>query len=491
MSSRKLLNIVLVILLIAFVSCDKEVSTSAPIDPVPIGYLFVDSSPQGMKIYEDGRNSGKTTPDSLSWLPEKQYKITLKQELYRDTTLVVDVVEGEKKSIFVDYYKSSKMRARIKCISNPESANIFINDSLIEAKTPHVINNLMPGEYTIKYSLDQHRDRSRFVRAESNLESLAFLKLQDTSVWVDYRTDTSPIPEDYLNCLDVDSNGVIWVGTSQHGLVSFNPQSGVWANYNTNNSSIADDYILDIDVDRNNDLWIATTLGVVFKSGENFQVFNIDNSILESNEINTISIDYNDNIWVGTKAGFYSKDNNGWKKHTTYRSGAPFNYVSSVAFDTKGEIWVGTYFKGIGRYVDNEWIIYTNNQEDLIGSGGGYNYEPLPSNSVSASIVEQDGERVWFGHIPNKTGPGGVSTYNQVTKKWSFNSVYVPSPIINSFYYGPNKKVWICTDKGVVEWKYGYKVHFLNQDIRALSVDKDKKLVWLASQGNGLIKLKQ
>jgi ligand-binding sensor domain-containing protein len=382
------------------------------------------------------------------------------------------------------------MRARIKCISDPESANIFINDSLIEAKTPHTINNLMPGQYTIRYSLDEHRDRSRSVMAQSNLESLAFLKLQDTSLWVDYRTDTSPIPEDYLNCLDVDSSGVIWVGTSSYGIVSYNDRTKEWQNFNSDNSLLPDNYVKDIVVDKNSNLWIATNAGLAYKDGDLWEIYNESNSILETNQINVISIDYNDRLWVGTNNGFYSKDEVGWRRHNSGRVQEPFSYINSISFDTKGETWVGTFFAGIGRSVPGGWTIYTNNSEDLIGGGGVYDYEPLPSQSISASVVEVDGERIWFGHVPNQTGPGGVSTYNQVTEKWSFNSVYVPSPVINSFYYGPNKYVWICSDRGVVKWKYGYEVIFLNEDIRELSVDKEKNLVWLASQGKGLIKYK-
>jgi ligand-binding sensor domain-containing protein len=398
------------------------------------------------------------------------------------------VVEGDKKKIFVNYYTNSKMKARIKCVSEPEGANIYLNDSLTNFKTPFIIGNLMPDEYKITYSYSEHRDRSKIISAESNNESLAFLKLQDTSVWLDYTTENSNIPDDFINCLDVDSNNVIWMGTSQDGLVSYS--NDVWRTYNTNNSLLPDNFITDIVTDQNSNLWIGTYVGLVYKEGDYFEVIDTSNSVLASNEINVLSIDRYNRLWIGTKQGFYSKDEVGFRRHYSSRNGEPFAYISSISFDTEDNTWVGTYFKGIGRSTPDGWVIYTNNHDDLIGSSG-FDYEPLPSNSISASLVEIGGERVWFGHVPNKTGPGGISVYNQKVNKWSFYSVYVPSPIINSFYYGPDKSVWICTDKGLVRWKQSHETYFLNENIKEISIDKDKNLLWVASQGNGLIKYKQ
>ena len=53
-------------LIFQFVSCEQEVSVTSPITPAPIGYTYNASDPSGAKIYENGKNSGKYTPDSLN-----------------------------------------------------------------------------------------------------------------------------------------------------------------------------------------------------------------------------------------------------------------------------------------------------------------------------------------------------------------------------------------------------------------------------------------
>lgn len=474
-----------------FVSCEKEVSTSPPIEPVPLGFLFVDSSPRGMKIYEDGRNSGKVTPDSLNWLDERQYRITLKRELYRDTTVYVDIVEGVQKQLFVNYYTNSKMKASLKCLSDPEGSKISLNDSLTEHVTPFIFNDLMPGEYKVTYSKDEHRSRSKTILAKSDNETLAYLKLQDTSEWVDYTTDNSPIPEDYLNCIDVDSNKVLWMGTSEYGLVSLH--NNEWKIYNSDNSPLPDNYVVDLVVDHSKTMWIATYNGLVEKNGDAWFTHNTDNSVLESNEITTLTVDKDNTLWIGTKKGLYSKSQTLFRRHSSKLEGEPFNYISAVAYDNEGTIWIGTFKDGIGRSTGQDrWIVYTNNFRAVEGRPGYNLFSNMPSTSITAIMSEVDANRIWFGHLPSQSsGPGGISTYNQNYNKFSVNSAYVPSPTIHSFYYGPDKHVWICTARGLVNWKGTHSTLFLDYSIKQITIDKEHGIIWLATEGNGLIKYKQ
>ncbi len=46
-----------VLVVLVLISCEKDVATRPPVKQVPLGCIYVDSSPRGMKIYEAGRNS--------------------------------------------------------------------------------------------------------------------------------------------------------------------------------------------------------------------------------------------------------------------------------------------------------------------------------------------------------------------------------------------------------------------------------------------------
>jgi len=58
--------VVIGFLIFQLVSCEQEVSVTPPTTPEPIGYIYIESDPPGAKIYENGKNSGKYTPNSLS-----------------------------------------------------------------------------------------------------------------------------------------------------------------------------------------------------------------------------------------------------------------------------------------------------------------------------------------------------------------------------------------------------------------------------------------
>lgn len=486
---KKITALSIVVFLAFIVGCEKEVSTSAPIEAVPVGYLFVDSNPKGAAIYEDGKKSGKYTPDSLSWLEEKEYQITLKKQYLRDTTLIVNVKENEKNKLFIDFYSNHKMLSSIKCTSDPTGSKIKINDSLTNLVTPYTFKNLIPGQYTLTYLKDNYRDQIRSVIAESNKETLLYMKLQDTSKWLDYNTKNSPIPDNYLNCIEIDNNGTVWMGTSEAGLVGF--KNGEWYSINSDNSPLMENYITCMSRDQINDVvWIGTNYGLYGKTGDNWTVFNTRNSILESEEITTLTTDRNNTLWVGTKNGLYSYSEGLWTRHKSARYGEPFTWISAVAFDTENNIWVGTYKRGIGRSIKNAWWIYTNNYEEVVNRSG-FIYAKLPSNSITSAIVEVDAGRIWFGHLPTTSSYGGVSVYNQVVDKWSYNGVYIPSPMVQGFYYDHLKYIWICTDAGLVRWKNTHKTYFPDYNIKAVAVDKNTNIVWIATLGNGLIKLKQ
>ena len=122
-------------------SCNQEISVSPPDAPPPHGYVLIDSKPAGAHIYLDGKNRRRITPDSLTWLETNTYTITLKKDLYRDTSFTIDAVDGEKKNFFIDYTKNPAMRGKINCNGKPDGAEIFLNDSATGKNTPDLLKD--------------------------------------------------------------------------------------------------------------------------------------------------------------------------------------------------------------------------------------------------------------------------------------------------------------------------------------------------------------
>jgi hypothetical protein len=74
------------------ISCD---SSDDPINPTAEGNIFVSSNPAGAEIWIDGRNTLKTTIDTIKNVDEGVHSITLKLQDYRDTTFSVSVTGGQ------------------------------------------------------------------------------------------------------------------------------------------------------------------------------------------------------------------------------------------------------------------------------------------------------------------------------------------------------------------------------------------------------------
>ena len=126
------------------------------------------------------------------------------------------------------------------------------------------------------------------------------------------------------NCMVVDKNGTVWVGTND-GLALFYSTSRIFqqgANYDAsrilvprNDGTGQADYllsgesVLSIAVDDANNLWIGTRNGVFYISNNGmteYHHFTVENSPLLSNVVQGIAIDADGNVFFGTDKGIIS-----------------------------------------------------------------------------------------------------------------------------------------------------------------------------------------
>jgi hypothetical protein len=217
-------------------SCDKEVSTSPLPAAAPTGFISIESSPSGAAIYLNNKNTGQFTPDSICWLDYDIYKITLKMNLFRDTTFYAKAEQNKKTKINVDYFSNPLMFGSISCSSVPSNSLILINGKETDKHTPFVFSNLKPGIYSIGYKSFGCRQDSQFVSVESNKTSKSFLELVDTTVWMNFNSSNSAFRASYLNCIAIDDFDIKWIGTDGDGLIRFDDNQ--WNYYTPKNSPL-------------------------------------------------------------------------------------------------------------------------------------------------------------------------------------------------------------------------------------------------------------
>ncbi|HSL89617.1 MAG TPA: PEGA domain-containing protein, partial [Ignavibacteriaceae bacterium] len=331
----------LVILIVFLSGCDKEVYRS-PVEPEPSkGKIILSTSPEDFLIFINGRNSGRLTPDSLAFLEDGIYDLTLKRKYFNDTTITVSISNEESKEIFINYFDNPGMFGSLALSSNPSGGSIVLNDSVLNRTTPDTILDLLPGEYRVKISLINYREMEIDVIIESSRLTQHSTILRDTTTWIDYQINNSTIQSNSLTDIKIDNSNVKWIGSSDKGLLRFDDISFNY--FSTSNSAIPGNTINCISIAPNNDVWVGTNAGIGVFNGSSWTIFNRQNSGLTADLINSIEFDQNGVAWIGVSTGLFKFDGINW---TQYNDDAWRLWVLDTHIDND-LIWIGTFNHGI------------------------------------------------------------------------------------------------------------------------------------------------
>ena len=475
---------IIIIIGIALYSCGRQVSITPPDAPPPSGYIYINSNPKGFDIYLDGNDRRRLTPDSLTWLSNGIYKITLKKDLFRDSSFNINIVEGEKKSVYIDFSKNPLMVGSIYCTSNPAGAEIFINDLSTGKLTPATLNNILPGNYKIRYSLRNHQDASQNVSVSSYNLSSVNMTLIDTSIWRVFNTNNSSIKTDNLTCLSVDKNDVVWIGTDSRGVISFN--GNIWGGSEVT-GSLLDWHINCIAVNNKNIKFFGTNNGFVTYDGSHTQIYTTPmqgTAPLPSPIITAIAFDNSGNWFIGTQGGliksFMDQNTRAW---LNYDSFLPDKFITSLFYDNAANLWVGTHGYGIAKSdTNNNWeYFFTGNS-------------PLINNFIRAFAQAPSGD-IWVGFGSSVVLGGELAVYNGTT--WQNYFVIPSSSQTSSLLVDKNNFKWAATDQGLVKFNTSSNAiifNYYNTGINinnATGIAQDSKgNIWISTYGGGLVEYK-
>lgn len=482
--------IALSLVLLTFISCEQDISTS-PLESEPTkAFVFITSYPSGAMIYKNGKYSGRRTPDTLKFVDFGEYSIKLKMENFRDTIFNLKVSEEKLDKIDINYTTNPLMLGQIFCVSNPSKAKIYLNDSLTNKISSDTLKGLLPGKYSIRFSYPEHRDGETSVIVRSNQVSRAAQTLQDTTLWVDYNDGNSEIKYDYINCIKIDKNNIKWLGTEGFGIIKYDEKE--FLNYRPPTFPIPSGLVTAIDVDENNVKWIATYGGVARFDDVNWIAFRQWNSPLLNDYVNDIKCEKNTgNIWIATSSGVNKFDGfAGWTNYVydsvnvTY----PYGPINCVEIDEYNNKWFGSPYMGIYLLQDTTWTNMYYSPE--------YNFL---SNSIVCSAIAPNGY-IWLGHEKSyyseeKTLPRGFSYYNG--SNWVLYPNLLNYNILYDIYVDERGYKWVCTDNGLFRFKDANNIQVFNtsnsgiksNNIQDVVRDKDG-IVWIATAGGGLVKYK-
>lgn len=477
---KKIFLITITSLLVLTISCEREVSVTAPEPPLPTGKLFVASYPEETLIFLNGKFTGSLTPDTINFLEEGVFNLTLKKKYFKDISTSVTIGKDSLSSIYIDYRNYQGVLGNINVDSKPRGAQIFLDDSATGKVTPNVLQNIFPGDHELKLKFEGFWDSKTILPIESGKTIYPYITMIDSLVWVNYNLSNSGLPDLFINHTAIDNNNVKWISTLSRGLARFDDKT--WIIYNSNNSPLPMDNIKFVGVDSQNKKWICSQAGLVVFDDISWTVYNSQNSGLPDAWINCIDFDLNGDVWIGTSSGVVKYDGTNWVVYNDTNSPLVSDIIESLTIDEQGNKWIGTANQGMAKFDDSFWTIYNSRRTGF------------PKNVAGGIVIDKKGT-IWLGVAFRNLSPGGTAfSYDEFN--WT-NWVGTPSIDVKAIAIDDNNNKWFAnSDAGISKYDGSGWIHYtkLNSKIpsdRISSITLDKAgNKWISTYEGGLSKYK-
>ncbi|MBD3414914.1 MAG: hypothetical protein GF421_10845 [Candidatus Aminicenantes bacterium] len=268
-----------------------------------------------------------------------------------------------------------------------------------------------------------------------------------------------PLGEDVETIWDlmIDSRGLVWVGTQNHGLFKWDP---------------------------------------AIQNSQNFRHDPENQNSIGSNSIWSVLEDHQGTIWVGTKNKGLNRFDKEGEKFTSYigddlkGNNLRNSNITSLWEDKTGKIWLGTSGDGVRIFnrKTKTFHVYKHHSHDP---------DSLSDNSINA-LYEDSSGIMWVA-----TQRGGISKslHNQVKFRHFKHNPFDPQSIrfneVRSICKDSTGFLWIGTDKGLdrIDETSGLTTHFVHDPDDDTSISagipqailKDENgLMWVGMEQTGL-----
>lgn len=308
-----------------------------------------------------------------------------------------------------------------------------------------------------------------------------------------YTMKNSNLKVDVCNSVCVDTNNVVWVGTTDGiARIKSNKLTIVDTKAIKFNKSRSYFGVNESIVDKFNNKWFVIDQDVVCKyDDKNWIVYDSSNSPLKN--IFSIYADKFGNVWFCDSNGLIKYDGKKWSLMNKSNSKLPDNRIVGVFVDSKKRLWVGTE-KGSVMF-DGEKV------EDFQST-----ISPLKNTSFEKGFEDKDGN-MWFTAYKITPYQGGIVALDTKgigkysnTGEWSqldISNSGIPGNSVTTFIIDEKSSILWCTLDNIgiskfdgKEWEVytpqNSKVH--DTALRKLAIDRDGVL-WCPG-GPGLLRIK-
>lgn len=331
-----------------------------------------------------------------------------------------------------------------------------------------------------------------------DLQGMALLQTSNGTIWVgtwdsglirlDANQTVTPIggfrPQ-HIHSLAEYAPHQILVG-SDDGLSVYDMNTGAWRTFSedeTNPFSISSRFVYPIMKDREGGLWIGTFYGGINYVAPNINKFaafatsRLHNSV-GGKVINRFCEDAHGNIWIASDDGGlsqYSPETNAFKVFTPLNSGLSYHNVHALCADGNF-LWIGTYTGGI-------------NKLDL--QTGAYKHYSLPDNtkgnSSCYSIFKDRQGRIWAASMEDFFAYDTKNDCFKLIKRLGTLTIDIDQDAKGNLWLATQGKGLHCFTPSNGKWKtfrQGKEASTLASDqVNALLIDTNGRLFVATQKG--------
>jgi len=315
---------------------------------------------------------------------------------------------------------------------------------------------------------------------------ISVVALQLNAQTITNYTTADGLLTDFIECVEVDVNDNIWLGSSI-GIQVFDAGITNGTTYTTADG-LVNDNVKKIKATSDGDIWVGTDYGLSNFDGTNWLTYDNTNG-LNSNQVKSIDEDANGGIWVGTNQGVSHFDGSTWVSYSS--PDLHWSGVNATAFDSNGDMWFAsplggtTHFDGttftaydtsnglLSQYVtdliidnqDNKWVGTSGGMSVLDASNSAFTHHtkmyllpPPDTLNPVVNIAMDNFGRIWTSIYVGYLAEGGVAFYNySPSSPWPMQYQWEDIDVSDGLA-GPNVKgltidsqdnVWVATSTGV------------------------------------------
>ncbi len=303
----------------------------------------------------------------------------------------------------------------------------------------------------------------------------------------------------FISSIILASNNDIWMTTSGYGLIRFNHETGQIDYSETINKQLCSMNLRIVFEDSNGVLWIGSdneglnTYDPLSGEINLFSAFAEKGNALPSNSISSICEDDHGNIYVGSlKGGLVQiQKSTGKIKHIDAEQQQEREMpVKSLLFDSRKRLWIGTDGFGLKRMSPATGLM-----ENFSPNTSPFDF----SKSKIHAIIEDNGGNIWASIIQK-----GLYLFPETPEIFrhygyhAFGEKSIGSSCVTSII-GIDNHIWVGTDGDGI-----YQINRENQNIKHLLLKNENRendvnniltihngsngFVWLGTYFNGLIR---